>query len=89
MLSSFAERTVSLIWEAMWTPFGLRSVSLSGTGTKMIGCVHDEIILEVPKDASNRTAAILREPMERAGRSFLKTVPVVVDVSVGENWAEK
>jgi hypothetical protein len=32
---------------------------------------------------------ILMDSMVEVGRVYLKNVPVVVDVSVAENWAEK
>jgi DNA polymerase I-like protein with 3'-5' exonuclease and polymerase domains len=50
--------------------------------------VHDEIILEAPEPESKRVAEILRETMETAGRFFLKTVPVVADVSIADSWAD-
>jgi DNA polymerase I-like protein with 3'-5' exonuclease and polymerase domains len=34
-------------------------------------------------------ALILKDPMEEAGRSFLKVVPVEVEVVVADSWAEK
>ena len=68
---------------------GMLPIALKGTEAKIIAFVHDEIIFEVNEDASERVAKILRETMETAGRFFLKTVPVVVDVSVGDSWAEK
>lgn len=51
--------------------------------------VHDEILLEVPIEATDEVALILKETMEEAGRSFLKTVPVEADVVVVSSWAEK
>jgi len=68
---------------------GVLASALKGTDSMIIACVHDEIILEVNEDNSQRVAEILRETMETAGRFFLKTIPVVVDVSVGDSWAEK
>lgn len=68
---------------------GMLPNALNGTGAKIIGCVHDEIILEAGEAGSERVATILRETMETAGRFFLKTVPVVAEVSVGDSWAEK
>lgn len=62
---------------------------MKGTGAKIIGCVHDEINLEAREDGAERVAEILRKTMETAGRFFVKTVPVVVEVSVGDSWAEK
>jgi DNA polymerase I-like protein with 3'-5' exonuclease and polymerase domains len=36
----------------------------------------DEILLEVPIEATDEVALILKETMEGAGRAFLKILPV-------------
>jgi DNA polymerase I-like protein with 3'-5' exonuclease and polymerase domains len=41
--------------------------SLAGTGAKIVGCVHDEIILEVPEEKAEKACAILKVVMEAAG----------------------
>lgn len=58
-------------------------------GVKLIACVHDEIILECPQGVVDEAAAILKEVMIKAGEKYLKTVPVEVDVSVGDSWGDK
>jgi len=58
-------------------------------GARIIGMVHDEIILEVPEKMADRVATILRETMIQAGRTCLSKVPVEVDVTIRETWAEK
>jgi len=35
-------------------------------------CIHDEILLEAPIEATDEVALILKETMEEAGKSFLK-----------------
>jgi len=62
---------------------------LNGTNAKIIGSVHDEIILEVSEAQTDIVAKILKDTMEEAGRHFLKTVPVVADVNISDNWAGK
>jgi DNA polymerase I-like protein with 3'-5' exonuclease and polymerase domains len=37
----------------------------------------------------NDAAAILRETTIQAGKAFLSKVPVEVEVTIGETWAEK
>ncbi|MGA2403178.1 MAG: DNA polymerase [Syntrophobacteraceae bacterium] len=49
---------------------------LADTGGRIIGTVHDEIILEVPDDRANSAAAILRQTMIEAGKAYLVGVPV-------------
>jgi DNA polymerase I-like protein with 3'-5' exonuclease and polymerase domains len=56
---------------------------------KLVGTVHDEIILECPKDKAKQVKKALKVAMEDAGRKYLKKVPVVVDISIGDNWAGK
>jgi len=55
----------------------------------LIGAVHDEIILECPKARAKKVSKVLKAAMKEAGRKYLKKVPVVVDVSIGDNWADK
>jgi DNA polymerase-1 len=45
--------------------------------------VHDELLLEVPRDEVDRLVPLLRETMEGA---LPLDVPLTVDVKVGENW---
>ena len=62
---------------------------LADAGAQIIGTVHDEIILEVPEKMANAAAAILRETTIEAGKAYLDKVPVEVEVTIGETWAEK
>jgi len=59
------------------------------TGIRIVGCIHDEIIIEAPLLESDAAAEILRESMIDAGGVYLKNVPVVVEVSIADNWSEK
>lgn len=68
---------------------GLLPQRLADTGTQINGTVHEEIILEVPGEIANDAAAILRETMIEAGEAYLYRVPVEVEVTIGETWAEK
>jgi DNA polymerase-1 len=51
---------------------GLLHQRLEGTEAKIIGTVHDEIILEVPDETANSAAAILRQTMILAGKAYPK-----------------
>ena len=62
---------------------------LANTGGRIIGTVHDEIILEVPEEMAKEVSGILRETMIEAGKAYLSRVPVEVEVTIGETWAEK
>jgi DNA polymerase I len=45
--------------------------------------VHDELLLEVPRDEVDRLVPVLRETMEGA---LPLDVPLTVDVKVGTDW---
>lgn len=53
--------------------------------TRMILTVHDELVFEAPKDEADAAAALVRQQMEAAAEL---TVPLTVDVGIGDNWRE-
>lgn len=57
----------------------------------MLHQVHDELIFEVPEEYAQEEAAVIKEIMEQVPMEKLPglSVPIVVDVSIGDNWAEK
>ena len=52
---------------------------------KMILTVHDELLFEAPVDQKDEVAALVRDTMSNAASL---TVPLDVDVGIGENWKE-
>jgi DNA polymerase-1 len=62
-----------------------RSLADSGLDTKMILTVHDELVFEVPEDEKDKAPELVVAAM--TGVAEMK-VPLVVDVSIGANWAE-
>jgi DNA polymerase I len=56
-----------------------------GPNAKLILQVHDELVLEVPENEVERTAAIVGEVMENA---VTLSVPLKVEANFGLNWAE-
>ena len=52
---------------------------------RMLLQIHDELLFEVPREETGRFAAWVRTSMENAAHL---SVPLVVDVKVGENWQE-
>ena len=47
--------------------------------------VHDELIVECPREEAQTVAALLEEEMERVVRL---TVPLVAEAHFGHNWLE-
>jgi DNA polymerase-1 len=58
-------------------------LAASGSPARMLLSVHDEVLLEVPRDAVHDLAPIVREVMEGALRL---DVPLDVDLKTGEDW---
>jgi DNA polymerase-1 len=57
----------------------------SGIDARMIMQVHDELVFEVSEDAVDQTVQRVRELMVGAAEL---TVPLVVDIGIGDNWDE-
>jgi DNA polymerase-1 len=53
---------------------------------KMIGSVHDELILEAPEALAQEMATKLLEIMRRIGSELLSPVPVDAEVEVLDSW---
>ena len=56
-----------------------------GLRSRMLLQVHDELVLEAPDDEIEVVVPLLREVMSGA---FELSVPLRVDVEVGQNWLE-
>jgi DNA polymerase-1 len=56
-----------------------------GLRARMVLQVHDEVVLEVPREELDVVAALVREVMEGA---YALSVPLKVDMEVGENWLD-
>ena len=63
--------------------------ALKGTQAKIIAMIHDEIIIEAPEATARDAAAIFQWTMESAGNEVLKTVPVVAEARIADNWSQK
>jgi DNA polymerase-1 len=58
-------------------------LAAAGSHARMLLQVHDELLLEVPRDELDELVPILRETMEGA---LPLDVPLTVDVKVGSDW---
>ena len=55
----------------------------------LVNTVHDEVIVECDDSESEEIAKIVNRLMVKAGRKYIKNVPIVVDVMISDNWSEK
>jgi DNA polymerase-1 len=62
-----------------------RRLALEGLNAKMVLQVHDELIFDVPEAELAAVEALVRQEMEGAADL---TVPLVVDIGIGNNWSE-
>lgn len=53
---------------------------------KLINAVHDELVFEVQEDRVTEAAQVIKDEMEAAGREYLKSIPCIVEVVMGESW---
>jgi DNA polymerase I len=68
---------------------GLLPQALKGTGARIIGSIHDEVLIEVPDKYVKDVTKIVESTMIKAGEDFIKSVPIQVDVSIGDTWDAK
>ena len=61
------------------------AVKREGLKAKMLMQVHDEILMEAPKEEAERVAVLLRREMEEAVEL---DVPLKVEVGIGDNWMD-
>ncbi|KAA0246548.1 MAG: hypothetical protein EDM72_04975 [Chlorobiota bacterium] len=57
----------------------------SGLSAKMLLQVHDELVLEVPKNEIAKTADVVRETMANA---YPLSIPLETEARAGLNWGE-
>lgn len=53
---------------------------------RLINAVHDELVFEVREDKVTDAAKIIKEEMEAAGQEYLKSIPCIAEVVIGESW---
>ncbi|HEX9045075.1 MAG TPA: DNA polymerase I [Candidatus Limnocylindrales bacterium] len=59
------------------------ALDAGGFRARLLLQVHDELLLEVPRDEAERLVPVLREAMEHA---LPLDVPLTVDVKIGDDW---
>ena len=56
-------------------------------GARLLLTVHDELVIQAPKELAEETAAALKDAMEGISIPAI-TVPLVAEVGIGRSWAE-
>jgi len=64
----------------------LLSDKLFGWDAKIIGTIHDEILVETPDECVAPVKEVVENSMIEAGKFYLESVPVKVDVSDSGTW---
>ena len=59
---------------------------LSSDDARIIGSIHDEIVLEVPEDQAEEYAKMLCEIMNKVGSDLLHPIPVKSEVEIRLSW---
>jgi len=60
--------------------------ALKPLDAKIVNCVHDEIVVEVAAAQADECAAVLDREMVAAAHEFIRSVPVTVDIAIGDAW---
>ncbi|NOW85880.1 DNA polymerase I-like protein with 3'-5' exonuclease and polymerase domains [Clostridium beijerinckii] len=55
---------------------------------KLVAVVHDEILLEVPEEDANEAKDVLEKCMISGMENIIRSVPVIVDSSISNNWCK-
>jgi len=67
---------------------GLLVSRLKDDYARVIGVVHDEIILEAPEHKASFAAELLKSTMEEAGNSILTHIPCQADTCIATTWSK-
>ncbi len=60
--------------------------ALKPLDARIVNCIHDEIVVEVAEVEAKLCASIVEREMVAAAREFIRSVPVTVDIVLGEAW---
>lgn len=68
------------------TAMGRLYHKLKPFNAKLINVIHDELVFEVQEDKITDATKVIIEEMEAAGKEYLKSIPCIVEVFLGESW---
>jgi DNA polymerase-1 len=69
------KRALALLYDALKT-----------IDARIVNCIHDEIVIEAAEADAEECAAIVDREMVAAAREFIRSVPVTVDIAIGDAW---
>jgi len=55
---------------------------------KILLQVHDELVVDAPKQHAKRVGQLIRKVMEQEMQKLVRSVPIYVDVSIGKDWGD-
>jgi DNA polymerase-1 len=61
------------------------ALAQAGLAARMLLQIHDELLLETPREELTNTAKMVRQVMEGV---VSLAVPLVVDLKAGNNWGD-
>jgi DNA polymerase-1 len=61
---------------------------LPALGARLILCVHDEVLVEAPKDRAEEVKAVVESSMIEGMKRFVTAVPIVVEADIRPTWAK-
>ena len=61
---------------------------LPALGARLVLCVHDEVLVEAPKDRAEEVKAVVESLMKEGMERFVTTVPIAVEADIRPTWAK-
>jgi len=61
---------------------------LPALGARLILCVHDEVLVEAPKDRAEEVKVVVENSMKEGMERFVTAVPIVVEADIRPTWAK-
>jgi len=86
--SEVQREALNFLPQSTASDFTLASVvRLNELGVPIVATVHDSIVADVPERDAHSVARIMKEVMEAMPKEKIGwTLPITVDVSIGDNW---
>jgi DNA polymerase-1 len=57
-------------------------------GARLVLCVHDEVLVEAPKDRAEEVKVVVENSMKEGMERFVTAVPIVVEADIRPTWAK-